>query len=68
MAPTTALELGIQPSTPFEQAYPLLFLCSDAAVAITGITLVTDAGYMSSGITGSYPNATFIANFLLNRG
>ena len=61
-------EIGIQPSTPLEQAYPLLFLCSDAAVAITGVTLVTDAGYMSAGVTGSYPNATFIANLLLNRG
>jgi NAD(P)-dependent dehydrogenase (short-subunit alcohol dehydrogenase family) len=61
-------EVGTQPSTPLEQAYPLLFLCSDAAVAITGITLITDAGYMSSGITGSYPNATMIANLLLNRG
>ena len=61
-------EVGIQPSTPLEQAYPLLFLCSDAAVAITGITLVTDAGYMTSGAIGSYPGATSIANFLLGRG
>jgi NAD(P)-dependent dehydrogenase (short-subunit alcohol dehydrogenase family) len=60
-------ELGIQASTPLEQAYPLVFLCSDAAAAITGITLVTDAGYMSSGITGSFPGATAIANLLLNR-
>jgi NAD(P)-dependent dehydrogenase (short-subunit alcohol dehydrogenase family) len=60
-------ELGIQASTPLEQAYPLVFLCSDAAAAITGITLITDAGYMSSGITGSYPGATAIANLLLNR-
>jgi len=60
-------ELGIQASTPLEQAYPLVFLCSDAAAAITGITMVTDAGYMSSGITGSYPGATAIANLLLNR-
>src|ERR1035437_2273731 len=41
-------EVGIEASTPMEQAYPLVFLCSDAAAAITGITLVTDAGYMSS--------------------
>jgi len=50
-----------------EQAYPLLFLCSDAAVAINGITLITDAGYMSSGITGSFPNATMIAKALMGR-
>jgi NAD(P)-dependent dehydrogenase (short-subunit alcohol dehydrogenase family) len=45
-------ELGTEPSTPLEQAYPLVFLCSDAAAAITGITLITDGGYISSGITG----------------
>ena len=60
-------ELGIQASTPLEQAYPLLFLCSDAAAAVTGITMITDAGYISSGVTGTFPNATLIANFLLGR-
>lgn len=61
-------ELELEASTPLEQAYPLLFLCSDAAVAINGITLITDAGYMSSGITESYPDATFIAKLLMGRG
>jgi NAD(P)-dependent dehydrogenase (short-subunit alcohol dehydrogenase family) len=60
-------ELGIEPSTPLEQAYPLVFLCSDAAAAITGITMITDAGYISAGITGSFPEATAVANFLLFR-
>jgi len=60
-------EAGIQTSTPMEQAYPLLFLCSDAACGINGITLITDAGYMSSGITGSFPNATMIARILMGR-
>ncbi len=60
-------ELGIEAATPLEQAYPLIFLCSDAASAISGITLITDSGYMSSGVTGSFPNATFIANLLLGR-
>jgi hypothetical protein len=50
-----------------EQAYPLLFLCSDAAAAISGITLITDAGYMHSGITGSFPNATMMARVLMGR-
>ena len=50
-----------------EQAYPLLFLCSDAAVGINGITLITDAGYMMSGITGSFPNATMISKVLMGR-
>jgi NAD(P)-dependent dehydrogenase (short-subunit alcohol dehydrogenase family) len=60
-------EAGVEASTPLEQAYPLVFLCSDAAAAITGITLISDAGYMSSGITGSFPAATPLANLLLNR-
>ena len=60
-------EAGIEPSTPLEQAYPLVFLCSDAAAAINGEILISDVGYMSSGITGSFPAATPIANLLLNR-
>lgn len=60
-------EVGIEAATPMEQAYPLLFLCSDAAVAINGITIVSDSGYMSSGITESFPPATGIANFLCGR-
>ena len=48
-------EAGIEASTPLEQAYPLVFLCSDAAAAITGQTLITDVGYVSSGVTESYP-------------
>jgi NAD(P)-dependent dehydrogenase (short-subunit alcohol dehydrogenase family) len=55
---------GIEPSTPLEQAYPLVFLCSDAAAAVTGITMVTDAGYFSSGISGSFPAATPAVEFL----
>jgi NAD(P)-dependent dehydrogenase (short-subunit alcohol dehydrogenase family) len=60
-------ETGIEVSTPLEQAYPLLFLCSDAAASITGITMITDAGYISSGVTGTFPPATGVANFLLGR-
>jgi NAD(P)-dependent dehydrogenase (short-subunit alcohol dehydrogenase family) len=57
-------EVGIEPSTPLEQAYPLVFLCSDAAAGITGITIVTDAGYFSSGTSGSFPPATGAVEFL----
>ena len=60
-------EAKIATSTPAEQAYPLLFLCSDAASGINGVTLITDAGYMSSGITGSFPNATMMAKVLMGR-
>jgi NAD(P)-dependent dehydrogenase (short-subunit alcohol dehydrogenase family) len=59
--------LGMEVATPLQQAYPLVFLCSDAAVAITGITLVTDSGYMSAGMTGAFPDATPVAEFLLGR-
>jgi NAD(P)-dependent dehydrogenase (short-subunit alcohol dehydrogenase family) len=59
--------VGVEPSTPLEQAYPLVFLCSDAAVAITGTTIVTDAGYFSAGMTETFPAATFIVNLLLGR-
>jgi NAD(P)-dependent dehydrogenase (short-subunit alcohol dehydrogenase family) len=59
-------EVGIEAATPLEQAYPLVFLCSDAASAISGIVMVTDAGYFSSGITGSYPEAAPVTNFLLS--
>ena len=60
-------EVGVEASTPLEQAYPLVFLCSDAAAAINGITLISDVGYISSGITESYPPAAPAAGFLLGR-
>jgi NAD(P)-dependent dehydrogenase (short-subunit alcohol dehydrogenase family) len=56
--------VGIQASTPLEQAYPLVFLCSDAAVGITGVTLLSDAGYFASGVSGSFPTATDAVGFL----
>jgi len=59
--------LGIGPSTPMDQAFPLVFLCSPAAVAVNGITMITDAGYMSAGVTEAFPPATAAANFLLGR-
>jgi NAD(P)-dependent dehydrogenase (short-subunit alcohol dehydrogenase family) len=60
-------DAGIEASTPLEQAYALVFLCSDAAVAISGQTLVSDVGYIASGITESYPPAAPAAGFLLGR-
>jgi NAD(P)-dependent dehydrogenase (short-subunit alcohol dehydrogenase family) len=59
--------VGIEASTPLEQAYPLVFLCSDAASALSGVTVVTDAGYVSAGITGSFPAATPVVGFLSGR-
>jgi NAD(P)-dependent dehydrogenase (short-subunit alcohol dehydrogenase family) len=58
---------GIKASTPEEQAAPLVFLCTDAARQINGVTLVSDGGYVSSGITGSFPAATPSVDFLYGR-
>jgi NAD(P)-dependent dehydrogenase (short-subunit alcohol dehydrogenase family) len=60
-------EVGIDASSPLEQAYPLLFLCSAAAVAVNGITLITDEGYMMAGITNTYEPAAGAAGFLMGR-
>ena len=58
---------GTEPARPIEQARPLLFLCSDAASAVNGITLTSDSGYFSSGMAGSFPAATPVVNFMLGR-
>ncbi|MEX2293917.1 MAG: SDR family oxidoreductase [Acidimicrobiales bacterium] len=55
---------GTEASTPLEQAYPLVFLCSDAATGISGITLITDAGYVGAGVSRAYPSATEAVKFL----
>jgi NAD(P)-dependent dehydrogenase (short-subunit alcohol dehydrogenase family) len=60
-------DVGSEPSTPLEQAYALVFLCSDAAVAINGQTIVSDQGYLSSGLTGTYEAAAPAAQFLFGR-
>jgi NAD(P)-dependent dehydrogenase (short-subunit alcohol dehydrogenase family) len=59
--------VGVEAATPLEQAYPLVFLGSDAASAITGLIMITDAGYFSAGMTGSFPDAGPVVNFLLGR-
>jgi NAD(P)-dependent dehydrogenase (short-subunit alcohol dehydrogenase family) len=56
-------EIGIEASTPAEQAYPLVFLCSTAASGITGITMVTDAGYFASGMSGYFEPAQGAVGF-----
>lgn len=60
-------EAGIEAATPLEQAYPLVFLCSDAARGVSGITMITDAGYVASGITGSFPGASGAVEFLFSK-
>jgi NAD(P)-dependent dehydrogenase (short-subunit alcohol dehydrogenase family) len=60
-------DVSMPPATPEDQAYPLLYLCSDAASYISGATLVVDAGFISSGLTDSYPDATRAAVSMLGR-
>jgi NAD(P)-dependent dehydrogenase (short-subunit alcohol dehydrogenase family) len=60
-------EVGIAAATPLEQAYPLVFLCSDAAAGVTGLVMITDAGYVASGLTESYPPAAPAVGFLYGR-
>lgn len=59
-------KVGVAAATPLEQAYPLLFLCSDAARVVNGITMVTDSGYLSAGITEAFPAGTSMAKMLLD--
>ena len=57
-------EVGIEASTPLEQAYALVFLCSDAV----GDHRPDDhhrCGLLRSGVTGSFPAATPALKFLL---
>jgi NAD(P)-dependent dehydrogenase (short-subunit alcohol dehydrogenase family) len=60
-------EVGVEASTPLEQAYPLVFLNSDAAAVITGTTMITDAGYFAAGMTDAFPPAGPAVQFLLGR-
>src|SRR4051812_4574248 len=57
-------EVGIDAATPVEQAYPLVFLCSDAAAGVTGITMITDAGYFAAGVMGTFTPAQEAVGFL----
>jgi NAD(P)-dependent dehydrogenase (short-subunit alcohol dehydrogenase family) len=46
--------LGLQASTPEEQAGPMAFLCTPAAAHVNGINLIVDAGYVSAGLVGAW--------------
>lgn len=61
-------EAGVEVSTTTEQAWPLVFLCSDAAAAVSGMTVITDVGFFSSAISESFPSAKMTMNFLRGVG
>jgi NAD(P)-dependent dehydrogenase (short-subunit alcohol dehydrogenase family) len=60
-------DVGIEAHTPLEQAYILVFLCSAAAAAINGQTIISDAGYLASGVTGTFAPAAPVAQFMFGR-
>lgn len=45
---------GIETLVPEQMGNVLAFLCSGAASGINGVTVVVDAGHVSSGLTGSF--------------
>ena len=45
---------NVRTLTPEEMAGPLLFLCSDAASGITGLSILVDQGHIPASITGAY--------------
>ena len=60
-------EVGVDVSSPEQQAYPLVFLCSEAASYLNGTTIVVDAGWYSAGLSGGFPAATDSVHFLAGR-
>ena len=47
---------GIETLVPEQMGNVMAFLGSDAASGVNGVTLLVDAGHVSSGITGSFEN------------
>ena len=58
---------GVEASLPMEQALPMAFLCSEAAAAITGVTLVADLGWFNAGFVHSFEPASPMAGYILGR-
>lgn len=48
--------LDAPPNSPEGIAYPLAFLCSEAAQHVNGTTLIVDDGYVNAGLTGEFQN------------
>lgn len=46
--------VNVDAASPQDQAGPLVFLCSNAAGRVNGISFVVDGGYVSAGVTGMF--------------
>ena len=56
--------MGRPGATPDEQAYPLVFLASDAAAFVSGSCLIVDSGFINAGIVGALESP--IVDFILS--
>ena len=54
---------GLQPLTPEQMAYPLAFLCSDAASGVTGTCLIVDQGLVGAALTDTFDTPGTKARF-----
>lgn len=60
-------ETGCQVHTPEQMANTMVFLNSDAASGISGITLLVDNGHVMSSLTGAYPPGKPIMDLIMGR-
>jgi NAD(P)-dependent dehydrogenase (short-subunit alcohol dehydrogenase family) len=58
---------GTKYLTPEQMGNVMVFLNSDAASGISGVTLLVDTGHVMSSITGSYEPGAAVINMLLGR-
>ena len=58
---------GCQIHTPEQMGNAMVFLCSDAACAISGINLLVDNGHVMSSVTGSFAPGKPIIDLIMGR-
>ncbi len=58
---------GAQVHTPEQMANAMVFLNSDAAAGISGVTLLVDYGHVMSSLTGAFPPGKPIIDLIMGR-
>jgi NAD(P)-dependent dehydrogenase (short-subunit alcohol dehydrogenase family) len=58
---------GAEVHTPEQMGNVMVFLCSDAAAGISGITLLVDNGHVMSSLTGSFAPGKPIIDLIMGR-